>query len=110
MLTERVVSWKSVKQTLITTLTMKAEYVACYKATRQAIWLKNFITELGVVESISRPLIIYCDNSVVVCFSRNNNTTKRSKHFNTKFMFVREKIQEFQTRVEHIPFNKGINC
>jgi len=56
---------------------MKAEYVACYEATCQAIWLKNFITKLGVVESISRPLIIYCDNSVVVCFSRNNNTTKR---------------------------------
>jgi len=74
----------------------------CYEATHQAIWLKNCITELGIVESISRPFTIYCDNSVVVCFSRNNNTTKRSKHFDTKFMFVREKIQEFQTRVEHI--------
>ena len=103
MLAEGVVSWKSVKQILTATSTMEAEYVACYEATRQAIWLKNFISELGVVESISRPLTIYCDNSVVVCFSRNNNTTKRSKHFDTKFMFVRDKIQEFQTRVEHIP-------
>jgi len=95
---------------------MEAEYIACYEATRQAIWLKNFITELGLVESISRPLTIYCDNSAVVCFSCNNKITKRSKHFDTKFMFVREKIQELQTRVEHIsielmiadPLTKGL--
>ena len=71
---------------------------------------------LGLVESISRPLTIYCDNFVAVCFSCNNNTTKRSKHFDTKFMFVREKIQELQTLVEHIstelmiadPLTKGL--
>ena len=59
MLAEGAVSWKSVKQTLTATSTMEAEYIVCYEATRQAIWLKNFITELGLVESISRPLTIY---------------------------------------------------
>ena len=48
MLAEGAVSWKSVKQTLTATSTMEAEYVPCYEATRQAIWLKNFIIELGV--------------------------------------------------------------
>lgn len=97
------VSWKSVKQTLTATSTMEAEYIACYEATRQAIWLRNFISEFGLVASISRPLTIYCDNSAVVGFSQNNKSTKRSKHFDTKYMFVREKVQEFQTRIEHTP-------
>ena len=103
MLAGGAVSWKSAKQTLTATSTMEAEYIACYEATCQAIWLKNLIAEFGIVESISRPLTIYCDNSAVVCFSHNNKSSKRSKHFDTKLMFVREKIQEFQTRVEHIP-------
>jgi len=41
MLAKGVVSWKSVKQTITITSTMEAEYIACYEATRQAIWLKK---------------------------------------------------------------------
>ena len=43
MMAEGVVSWKSVNQTLITSSTLKTEYVVCYKATCHAIWLRNFI-------------------------------------------------------------------
>jgi hypothetical protein len=110
------VSWKSVKQTLTATSTMEAEYVACYEATRQAMWLKNLISGFLIVESISRPLVIYCDNTAAVSFSHNNKKSSRSKHFDVKLMFVREKIMEFQTRIEHIatenmladPLTKGL--
>ena len=39
MMVEGAVSWKSVKQTLTASSTMKGEYVACYEATSHAIWL-----------------------------------------------------------------------
>jgi hypothetical protein len=39
MMAGRAVSWKSVKQTLTASSTMEAEYIACYQATCQAIWL-----------------------------------------------------------------------
>jgi hypothetical protein len=58
------ISWKSVKQTIIATSTMEAEYVAWSEATCQAVWLKNLISHFIVVKSISRPLVIYCDNSI----------------------------------------------
>jgi hypothetical protein len=41
---------------------MQAKFIACYEATGQAVWLKNFIPRLKVVDSISRPLVLYCDN------------------------------------------------
>ena len=44
------VSWKSVKQTLTTSSTMEAEYMACYEAICHAIWLRNFVLALGVVD------------------------------------------------------------
>lgn len=50
--------------------------------------------------SISRPLTIYCDNFDVVYFSQINKDSKDSKHFDAKYMFVREKVQEFQIRIE----------
>ena len=69
------IPWKSAKQTLTATSTMEAEYIACYEAMHQAIWLKNFM-EFTPEESISRPLTIYCDNSTIVSFSHNNKSTK----------------------------------
>ncbi|XP_070044951.1 secreted RxLR effector protein 161-like [Nicotiana tomentosiformis] len=69
-----VVSWRSVKQTIIATSTMEAEFIACYEATSQALWLKNFISGLRIVDSISRPLRILCDNSVAAFFSKNNKS------------------------------------
>ncbi|CAL2226271.1 unnamed protein product [Prunus armeniaca] len=50
------ISWRSNKQPLTVASTMLAEFMACYEATTQAMWLKNFITSLGVVESIQRPI------------------------------------------------------
>ena len=44
MLAGGVVSWKSVKQTLIASSTIKAEFIAYYEASNHGIWLWNFIT------------------------------------------------------------------
>ena len=83
--------------------TMDAKYVACYKATCHAIWLQNFISTLEVVHSISKPLKLFCDNSVVVSFSRNTRSTSPSKHVDVKFYFVKEKVAESLISVEHTP-------
>jgi hypothetical protein len=50
---------------------MQAEFVACYEATGQATWLKNFIPGLRVVDSISGPLTLYVDNQPTVLYSSN---------------------------------------
>lgn len=52
MLAGGVVSWKSVKKTLTTSSTMYAEFVACYGASLQAVWLRNFVLEHRMVDSI----------------------------------------------------------
>ncbi|RDX88858.1 hypothetical protein CR513_29491, partial [Mucuna pruriens] len=55
---------------------MEAKYVACYEAICKLCG-QGILFEVHLVESIFKPLIIYCDNPTVV--------------------------QEFQTCVEHIP-------
>ncbi|KAL5545114.1 hypothetical protein UlMin_008898 [Ulmus minor] len=53
------ISWRSAKQTLITSSTMDAEFVACYGASNHGIWLRNFVTGLCVLDGIERPLKIF---------------------------------------------------
>ncbi|XP_074297230.1 secreted RxLR effector protein 161-like [Silene latifolia] len=57
LLAEGAVSWKSGKQSVIATSTMEVEFVACFEATIHALWLRNFISGLGIVDSIVKPLL-----------------------------------------------------
>ena len=62
------ISWRSAKQTLVASSIMKADYVACFEVTQHVVWLKNFISGLKVVDSISRPIRLCYDNAAVVIF------------------------------------------
>lgn len=93
------ISWKTNKQSLTATLTFQAEYIAIYEATAHALWLRNFILKLKVVDSIERPLIIYCDNAAAVYFTRNNRRTSGSKNIDVKYFSVRESVRDNEIEV-----------
>jgi hypothetical protein len=59
--------------------TMQAEFVVCYEATGQTIWLKNSILGLHMIDSIVMPLTLFCDNETVVFSSKNNKLSGTSK-------------------------------
>ncbi|GJU81698.1 hypothetical protein Tco_1284063 [Tanacetum coccineum] len=116
MLSGGPISWKSKKQVLTTTSTMMAEYVSVYNATCHAMLLRNLITGLKIINSISRPLKIYCDNSAAVSFSNSNSSTGAGLYLDTKYLFVRERVEEQRISIEHIrthemlanPLTKGL--
>ena len=72
------VSWRSIKETLIAISTMEAKFVSCFEATSHGVWLKSFFSGLRVVDSISRPLKIYCDNSNAVFMAKNNKVAVKT--------------------------------
>ena len=96
------VSWKSAKQYVITTSIMEAKFVACFDAIIQALWLWNFTSEFGIVENIAKPLRIYCENFVVVFFSKNEKYSKGAKHMDLKHLSVKEEVQKHRVSIEHI--------
>jgi len=116
MLASGAVSWRSAKQTLTATSTMEAEFVSCFEATSHGVWLKSFISGLKVVDSISRPLKMYCDNSAAVFMAKNNKSGSRNKHIDIKYLAVRERVKENKVVIEHIstelmiadPLTKGM--
>ena len=76
--------------------------MSCFEATSHGVWLKSFISRLRVVDSISRPLRIYCENSVAVLMAKNNKSTSRNKHLNIKYLTIRECVKEKTVVIEHV--------
>ena len=115
MLAGGVISWRSVKQTLTATFTMEAEFVSCFEATSHGVWLKSILFGLRVV-AISRSLKLYCDNSSTIFMAKNNKSESRSKHIDTKYLAIRERVKEKTVVFEHIsielmisdPLTKGM--
>lgn len=105
MLSGGPISWRSHKQKLTTTSTMMAEYVAVYNATCHGMLLRNFIKGLMIVNSVERPLKIYCDNSAAVSFSNHNSSSGAGLYLDTKYLFVRERVEENVLCIEHISTN-----
>src|SRR5262249_61474835 len=96
------ISWKSVKQTITASSTIQAEFVACYGVATQAVWLKNLISGLLIVDSISKPHRIYCDNNAIVFFSKNNKNSSGSKHMEIKYLTVKDMVKKGDIKVEYI--------
>ena len=53
LLNGRAVSWCSSKQSVVGGSTCEAEYIAASEAANEGVWMKEFISDLGVIPSAS---------------------------------------------------------
>ncbi|KAK8978738.1 hypothetical protein V6N11_001744 [Hibiscus sabdariffa] len=60
------------------------------EAAKEAVWIKKFVTELGVVPSISDALELYCDNNGAIAQEKEPKSHQRSKHILRRFHLIRE--------------------
>ncbi|KAJ9539184.1 hypothetical protein OSB04_031917 [Centaurea solstitialis] len=90
---------KSSKQDTIADSTTKAEYIAASDAAKEVVWLRNFISDLRVVVSISRSIDILCDNSGVVAQAKEPREHHKSRHVLKKYHIIREIIGRGGVRI-----------
>jgi len=69
---------------------MKVEFVTCFKVTVEDNQLRNFISELVVVDNIAKLMRIYYDNSATIF----NKYWKDAKHMKLKYFPVKEEVQK----------------
>ena len=73
---------------------MEAEFVFSFEATSHDVWLKSFVSELRVVDSISRPLKLYCDKSTTIFVAKNNKSGNGNKHIDIKYLAIRKHVKK----------------
>ena len=93
------VSWKSSKQCTIADSTTEAEYIAAADAAKEAVWMKKFISELGVVPSIENGIELFCDNTGAIAQSKEPRAHKNNKHVLRKFHIIREIVGRNDVKV-----------
>ncbi|GKF82117.1 hypothetical protein Tco_0243773 [Tanacetum coccineum] len=61
---------------IFATSSAKAEYIAAYDASKEAVWVRKLISGLGVVPTIEKPISMYCDNTGAIAIANESGITK----------------------------------
>nr|GEU57954.1 retrotransposon protein, putative, Ty1-copia subclass [Tanacetum cinerariifolium] len=96
------VDWKSAKQSIFATSSTKVEYIAAFDASKEAVWVKKFISGLGVVPIIKETISMYCDHTGAIAIANESGITKGARHFNAKVHYLREVIEYGDIKLEKV--------
>ncbi|KAK1613137.1 hypothetical protein QYE76_036810 [Lolium multiflorum] len=92
---------KNADKCVVAKSSTESEYIVASEASSEAIWMKRFITELGVVPSALDPLTIYCDNMGAIANAQEPRSHKKLKHIKMRFHVIRERSLHFLLHHHH---------
>nr|GEY55150.1 hypothetical protein [Tanacetum cinerariifolium] len=91
-------------------------YVFVLNGGDEAVWVRKFISGLGVVPIIKELISMYCDNTGGIAIANESGITKGAKHFRAKVHYLREVIEFGDIKLEKVhiddnladPFTKAL--
>ncbi|GJZ25874.1 hypothetical protein Tco_0570127 [Tanacetum coccineum] len=83
---------------------------------KEAVWVRKFISGLGVVTTIEKPINMYCDNTGAITIANESGITKGARHFRAKVHYRRRVIEFGDIKLEKVhtddnladPFTKSL--
>jgi hypothetical protein len=94
------VMWTSKRQLSTAQSSAEAEYMALGVAVQDAIWLNEWLSEIGVVLNSAIPLM--CDSSSAIAMGKNPIARKGNRHIRVKHHLVRENVENGQVFLKQV--------
>ena len=86
------ICWNYSKQNCVALSTAESEYIALSCAVQEACWLTSLFTELDY--KYQPPMKIFEDNTAAISIANDSQCTRKTKHIDIKFNFVRDEINK----------------
>ncbi|GJX64438.1 retrotransposon protein, putative, ty1-copia subclass [Tanacetum coccineum] len=67
---------KSTKQSIFATSSIDAEYITAFDASKEAVWIRKFISGLNVFPIIEEPITMYYNNTGAITIANDHGVTK----------------------------------
>lgn len=90
MLGSNIVSWSAKRQPTVSRSSTEAEYRTLASTASELTWLSFIFRDLKIKQN--KPAVLHCDNLSAVQLTANHVLHGRSKHFETDYHYVRERV------------------
>ena len=94
------VAWGSKKQSCVATSTTRAGYIALYVVTKEVIWCRRLLADLGFAQT--EPTVIYTDSQSALRLAMNHEFRAHTKHIDIKYHYTREQILLQSIRLQYV--------
>jgi hypothetical protein len=95
------VSWAAKKQQTVSLSSTESKYMASSLAAQEAVYLRQFLTELSFPQIGPTPLMI--DHQSAIALAWNPEFHARTKHIEVRHHFVREKLEDDIIDLQYCP-------
>ncbi|GAA5984739.1 hypothetical protein JCM11641_002168 [Rhodosporidiobolus odoratus] len=95
------ISWNARRQRSVAISSTEAEYMALSEAAREAIWLRELLTEMGFPPTAAT--LIRGDNSGALLLANHPAAHGRTKHIAVHYHFTRERVEEGTVELKWVP-------
>ena len=69
---------------------MEAENVVACEIAKEVVWIKKFLSDLGVMRIEQVSITLFCDNGGAVAQSKDPRNHKKGKHIERKYHIIRD--------------------
>ncbi|KAL1941168.1 hypothetical protein VTO73DRAFT_7380 [Trametes versicolor] len=104
------ISWSAKKQTVVALSTGEAEYYASTHCGREIIWLRQLLSELGLLPSPRPPPTpLRIDSTTAIKMINNpDEVSNRTKHINISYHWIRDAAQSQLISTKHISGEENV--
>ena len=85
------VSWQSRLQKCVALSTTEAEFIAATEACKELLWMKKFLSELGLHQEKYE---LFCDSQSAIHLGKNSSFHSRSKHIDVRYHWIRDILEK----------------
>jgi hypothetical protein len=96
-----LLSWSSTRQPVVAKSSAEAEYIALDPCVGEVVWLRQLLDDLGFHQE--QPTSIYEDNTACIHLANNPQISKRTKHIDVRFHWIREKVNKNEITLKYCP-------
>ena len=80
---------------------MEEEFIACFAATQEALWLRQFLHNLNVTICAKDAMTIHYDSTMAIAFMKDHKYHGRTKHIDMRNRFIRDLIAQKEVILKH---------
>ena len=95
------ISWSSKLQSMVALSTTEAEYISAVEASKEILWMRQFMGELGYPPSSSSILLM--DNQSAISVSKNHEHHGRMKYMDLRWFWLRDAVDSGVIKPVFVP-------